>query len=55
MANPLWNEAEYKYIKVINYVTRHVRRVSGQLYLLTTGSRQEETITNQFLGSGPKL
>ena len=35
MSSPLWNEAEYKYIKVINYAAQHVQRVSGQLHFIT--------------------
>lgn len=41
MSNSLWNEAEYKYIKVIDHVTRYIQRASGQLYLITSGNTRE--------------
>lgn len=56
MSNPLWNEAEYKSIQVVNYAAGHVQRVSGQLYFITSGNRTRGNPHKpHVLGREPKV
>ena len=48
MSNPLWNEAEYKYIKVVNYVEDMFRGSVGSYALSLVGTEQEVTHANQI-------